>query len=83
MSKSKYEIPPEYDKPWVRMPNPGENIYGLSRSTLFEMARTGKIRSAHHKKPGRIKGIRLLWLPSLVEYLDKLADQTQQTATKE
>jgi hypothetical protein len=58
------------------MPLPGEDLYGLHRTTLYELAAKGKIRSAHLKKPGRQRGIRLIWLPSLIEYLDKLADQT-------
>jgi hypothetical protein len=79
----KHEIPAEYDKTWVRMPKHGPNIHGLSRTALFELGFAGKIRWAHHRKPGRIKGVRLIWLPSVGQYLDQLADESQKQAAKE
>jgi hypothetical protein len=79
----KYEIPAQFDQPWVRMPPVGQFLFGLSRTALFDLVKDGKIRSYHHKKPGRVKGVRLIWLPSLAEYLEQNADESQHPATKE
>jgi hypothetical protein len=60
---------------WQRLPKPKERLYGMSRTTLFELIESGKIRSVVIRKPGAIRGIRLLFMPSLTQYLDSLSEK--------
>jgi hypothetical protein len=60
---------------WVRMPKPRERLWGLSRTTLLELIQLGEIRSAVIRKPGSIKGIRLIYMPSLSTYLDGCVEE--------
>ncbi len=53
---------------WARLPSRGY-VEGLSRSFIFGLIRAGRIRTAHIVQPGRKKGIRLVFLPSLREYI--------------
>jgi hypothetical protein len=53
---------------WCRMPKPGQRLFGLSRTTLLELSSARKIRSVSIKKPGAVRGIRLIFMPSLLEY---------------
>jgi hypothetical protein len=55
------------------MPIPKGRLCGLSRTTLLELNRLGYIKMAVIRKPGAVKGIRLIYLPSLYAYLDDLA----------
>jgi len=64
-------IPPSEE--WARMPKPMERLNGLSRSTLLELHRLGYIRMSVIKKPGSQKGIRLIHMPSLLNYLEDLS----------
>jgi hypothetical protein len=52
------------------MPKPHQRLRGLSRTTLLELIELGEIKSAVIRKPGSLKGIRLIFLPSLDSYLD-------------
>lgn len=58
---------------WGRLPKAGDRFWGLSRSTIFEMVQRGEVRSCLIKKRHAQRGIRLIYLPSLREALDKLA----------
>jgi len=60
---------------WVRLPRPGDRFYGLCRSTLDQLCLRGTLRSVVLKKPGAIRGIRLLYLPSLDGYLHNLSEE--------
>ena len=62
---------------WGRLPKPGERLMGLSRTTLLEIIQDPKteVKSAVIRKPGRVRGIRLIFLPSLLTYFERLADQ--------
>jgi hypothetical protein len=64
-------VPPTDE--WARMPTPKGRLCGLSRTTLLELHRLGHIKMAVIRRPGAIKGIRLVYLPSLYAYLDGLA----------
>ena len=56
---------------WIRLPKTGhEPNCGLSRPFIYELIRTGKVRSACIRKPGRRTGCRLVWLQSLMDYVD-------------
>jgi hypothetical protein len=70
----KTEIPSHLEgEPWRRMPKPKERLSGLSRTTLLELSEAGLIRTVAIRKPGAIKGIRLVYMPSLLAYLNRLA----------
>ena len=61
---------PDHVEDWVRMPKPRERLRGLSRTTLLELANAGHIKSAVIRKGQSRKGIRLIYLPSLLAYLE-------------
>jgi hypothetical protein len=72
----KVTIPRKYSTDdWVRMPKPDERFMGLSRATPHQILTdpTTGVRSAVIKKPGARRGIRLIYLPSLLDYLARLA----------
>jgi len=64
-------------EPWARMPKPKERLWGLSRTTLLELSEEGQIRTVAIRKPGRMKGIRLVYMPSLLAYLDSLSTEKE------
>ena len=72
----KVEIPKHLQTAdWARMPKPGDRLNGLTRSTLLEIVQdpASGVRSAVIRKPGRTRGIRLIFLPSLFAYFERLA----------
>jgi hypothetical protein len=72
----KVEIPKHLQgADWARMPKPGDRLNGLTRSTLLEIIQDPKsgVRSAVIRKPGRTRGIRLVYMPSLFAYFERLA----------
>ena len=60
---------------WARMPKPKQRLCGLSRTTILELSAAGLIRTVAIRKPGAVKGIRLVYMPSLLEYLDSLTPE--------
>ena len=55
---------------WYRLPSPrGGRLFGMSRTTLTELALAGAIKSVLLRKPGAKRGIRLIHGPSLQQYL--------------
>jgi hypothetical protein len=60
---------------WQRMPKPRERLVDLSRTTVFEILQdpNSGVRRAVIRKPGRVRGIRLIYMPSLFAYLNRLA----------
>jgi rubredoxin len=56
---------------WIRIPSKGYCPHcGLSRSHFFDLIKENKIRSVSLRKPGNIKGPRLVWLPSVFDYIE-------------
>ena len=69
----KAEIPSDLqNESWVRMPKPKERLLGLSRTTLLELIQLGKIKSVVIRKRHAQRGIRLLFLPTLLSHLEDL-----------
>jgi hypothetical protein len=60
---------------WARMPKPKERFFGMSRTTILELSQAGLIKTVSIRKPGANKGIRLIFVPSLREFLDKCAQE--------
>lgn len=50
-------------------------IFGLGRTKLFSYIKNGSIRSVRLREEGRISGRRLIYLPSVREFLFKQMDQ--------
>jgi hypothetical protein len=63
------------DNDWVRMPKPKERLKGLSRTTLLELVHAGHIKSATLRKGQSKKGIRLIFLPSLLNHLETCVEK--------
>jgi hypothetical protein len=60
---------------WIRLPHPrGGRFWGLSRTTILEMCERGEVKSTVIKKKHAMRGIRLIYLPSLQAALEKLAE---------
>lgn len=66
--------------PWIRLPKPGahEQNTGLGRAVLSRLAKSGAVRSISLREPGARRGCRLISLPSLLAYLDRLASQKEE-----
>jgi hypothetical protein len=57
---------------WVRAPKRGHEYYsGCSRAKLYEWAAKRFIRSVSIREPGRIKGVRLFHLASILAFIKK------------
>jgi hypothetical protein len=75
------EAPPEaavldttYPAKWIRLPVRGRCPHtGLSRAAYYELIKANRIRTANLRKPGALRGTRLVWLPSIMAYLDRFA----------
>jgi hypothetical protein len=62
----------EKNERWVRLPTkPGERLQGISRPSLYNWIEAGHIKSASIRQPGKLTGIRVIWLPSLLEFIEK------------
>jgi len=62
---------------WIRLPKPGTLCpwCGLSRSKLWEVLQTGKVRNVCLRKEGALRGARLIHLAALLGYLDGLLNE--------
>ena len=57
---------------WVRAPKFGHEFYsGCSRPKLYDWAAKGFIRSVSIREPGRIKGVRLFHLASILAFIER------------
>ena len=67
------------DAEFIRLPRPRERcpLTGLSRTTLIELLEAGQIRGLTIRRPGAIRGIRLIVKASLLSHLYDLAGQQQ------
>lgn len=63
---------------WIRIPSRGrEHNSGLSRSFLYQLINQGVVRSACIRKPGRVRGVRLVSLDSLMLFIEKHIDSPE------
>ena len=57
---------------WVRAPKRGHEFYsGCSRAKLYEWAAKSFIRSVSIREPGKIKGVRLFHLASILNFIER------------
>ena len=55
---------------WDRLPN--RTYYqGASRAFWYQQIRAGNIKSALIKRPGQARGIRLVWRPSVLAFIER------------
>jgi hypothetical protein len=57
---------------YVRMPKPGRKFFGMCRTTLQNLADDGFIDVISVQRRGATRGVKLIFLPSLFDYLDGL-----------
>ena len=55
---------------WDRLPGKGY-YFGLSRPYVYQLMREGLVKTALIKHPGKCRGIRLVWRPSVLEYIER------------
>jgi hypothetical protein len=58
---------------WLRIPA-ASRVSGLSRQHIFAEIANGNIRSKHLKRPGALKGVRLINFDSLMAYIESLEE---------
>jgi hypothetical protein len=67
---------------WVRAPKRGHEFYsGCSRPKLYEWAAKGFIRSVSIREPGRVKGVRLFHLASILAFIERCETDGLTTGT--
>jgi hypothetical protein len=54
---------------WLRIPA-ASRVSGLSRTRIFQELVLGTIKSKHIRKPGNVKGIRLVNYDSLLAFIE-------------
>lgn len=52
-----------------------EQLFGLKRPTVYNLIAEGLIKSVTLRRKGTAFGVRLIYLPSVSEYLHKLMDE--------
>ena len=64
---------------WIRAPKQGglDKYCGLTRSKLYELAGRNRIVTVSLKEPHQIRGTRLFNLPSILTYIDSMAEPVQ------
>lgn len=56
---------------WSGLPTkPLQRLCGLSRSAIYQGINAGKIKNCCIKQPGKLTGKRLVWLPSVLAYIE-------------
>jgi excisionase family DNA binding protein len=68
---------------WIRV-DPASELFGISRSKIYELISDRRIKSFCLRERGKIKGIRLISYDSLCEFLENEArTQAQKVAFNE
>ena len=50
---------------------PGKGYYfGVFRAYVYQMMNEGRVKTALLNRPGKVRGIRLVWWPSVLEYIE-------------
>jgi len=60
---------------WIRVPE-AVRVSGISRSSLYELIASGKIKSFSNRQRGAVRGIRLISYDSLMAYLERAYQQS-------
>lgn len=68
---------------FCRLPKPKERLWGLSRTTIENLCLEKRVRSSLLRKKGAKRGVRLIHVPSLREYILKHSEEIVETAETE
>ena len=60
---------------WLRIPD-AVRLYGIGRSSLYELIAAGSIKSVCLRQRGSTRGIRLISADSLARYIEGLVEPT-------
>ena len=72
--------PGRYER-WIRLPSRGyEPTTGLSRAHIYQLINAGKIKTASLRQPGKLTGVRVVWLKSLMDYIERRAQGGEEAA---
>ena len=52
-----------------------QRLFGLKRPTVYNLIAEGHIKSVSLRRRGQLKGVRLIYLQSVSEYLHRLMDE--------
>lgn len=67
---------------WIRSPKSGpEHYVGFTRAKLYELAGDGKIRSVSIREPGKVKGVRLFHLGSILDFVARCEASANEAAS--
>lgn len=61
---------------WFRV-EAAVRTYGISRSTIYELLKQGRVKSASLRKPGNISGSRLISAESLDAYIESMIEKPE------
>jgi hypothetical protein len=56
---------------WIRVTD-AVRVSGMCRSKIYELIKAGKIRSFSKRERGAIRGIRLIFLDSLLDHIEQM-----------
>lgn len=63
---------------WIRAPKTGTEHYtGLTKPMLYGLKTKGAIVSKCIKEPGKVKGVRLFHLGSILDYIDSIPEENK------
>jgi hypothetical protein len=65
---------------WMRVPEVVRG-YGISRTKLFLLAKTRKIRSVSLREPGTARGTRLFCVKSIEAYIESFLPESTNTTS--
>ena len=66
---------------WIRLPTKGRCPFtGMSRGWFYDAIGRGVIKSASLRKPGKLTGVRVVYLASVMDYIEKNVEKTPQGA---
>lgn len=61
----------ELKSEWARPPKNGQHLEGLSRSYIYRLIESGSIKSMSITEPGAKKGVRLINIQSLRQWISE------------
>jgi hypothetical protein len=64
---------------WIRAPKTGPEFWtGFTRPYLYQLAGENKIRSVSIREPGKLTGVRLFHLASILSFIEQCEKDAQQ-----
>lgn len=61
---------------WIRLPTKGRCPFtGMSRGWFYNAIHRGVIKSASIRQPGKLTGVRVVYLASVMDYIEKHVEQ--------